>query len=484
MKAAPKRGHFASLELSTAELRELLGATVSRLETFLDTLPQQPVAHNAGSHRLARELAEPMPEQGSSYRHLLSVLFERVIPVGLNTTSPGYLAYIPGGGLPHAAVADLIADISNRYVGIWLGSPGGVQLEVNVLRWLCTLAGYSSAAGGLFTSGGSMANLGALIAARHHQLGEDFAQGVVYTSAQCHHSVKKAALAAGIRSANIRELPCDANFRLDPRVLAQAIHADRAAALKPFCVVASAGSTAVGAVDPLQALATLCQQEKLWFHVDAAYGGAFLFTERGQVALQGIAAADSITLDPHKGMFLPYGTGCLLVKDRQHLCAANALEAAYLPPSQTDADHWDFADMGPELSRDWRGLRVWLPLKMHGAAAFRAALNEKLDLAQAAAAEIAQLPGIEMVAPPQLSLFAFRHIPAGCTDEALDIHNRRLMSHINQKGRVFLTGVSLQDPLQNRTFFVIRVCVLSFRTHADRMAMLLEDLRAALELSM
>jgi len=267
-------------------------------------------------------------------------------------------------------------------------------------------------------------------------------------------------------------------------VLAQAITADRAVGLKPFCVVASAGSTAVGAVDPLQALATLCQQEKLWFHVDAAYGGAFLFTERGQVALQGIAAADSITLDPHKGMFLPYGTGCLLVKDRQHLCAANALEAAYLPPSQTDADHWDFADMGPELSRDWRGLRVWLPLKMHGAAAFRAALNEKLDLAQAAAAEIAQLPGIEMVAPPQLSLFAFRHIPAGCTDEALDIHNRRLMSHINQKGRVFLTGVSLQDPLQNRTFFVIRVCVLSFRTHADRMAMLLEDLRAALELSM
>ncbi|MBA2319819.1 MAG: decarboxylase, partial [Deltaproteobacteria bacterium] len=221
-----------------------------------------------------------------------------------------------------------------------------------------------------------------------------------------------------------------------------------------------------------------CEAEGLWLHVDAAYGGFFLLTERGRAALAGIARADSVTLDPHKGLFLPYGTGALVVRRLEDLRRANAVSASYLPASQTDGERWDFADLGPELSRDARGLRVWLPIVMHGADPFTRQLDEKLDLAHAAAAAVFALPGIRAVSPPTLSLFTFRWERPGAGDA--DADTRWLLARVNQRQRVFLTGATFHDPAVGREVFAIRVCVLSFRTHADRMAMLLEDLAAAM----
>lgn len=468
------------LEPDSATLREWTIRTLDRLLPFLDGLPQQPTHNLEGSHRLARELREGLPERGQSYRSLLGQLFERILPVSLNTASPGYLAYIPGGGLPQAGLADFIADLCNRYTGLWMPAPGLVQLEINVLRWFCTMVGYGPESGGILTTGGSLANLGAVVAARKALLPENFLNGILYTSSQAHHSLKKAAMVAGFPAQNFRELPVDASFRLDPEALRRQIAADRGAGKHPFFLAAHAGSTATGAVDDFPTLAEIAAEEKLWLHIDAAYGGFFLLTERGQKAMPAIARADSVTLDPHKGLFLPYGTGCLLVKDLHTLRAANAVTAAYLPPPQADADCWDFADLGPELSRDTRGLRVWLPLKLHGAGAFRDALNEKLDLARTAAEQFRVIPQLRIVSEPILSLFSFRLEPSHLPAEEWDGYNRRLLSRINKFQRVILTGVTLPDPRDQREIFVIRVCVLSFRTHQDRMEMLLEDLQAAL----
>ena len=472
--------HALPLELSGTQLRSLVNASLDRLVPWLDALPSQPTAALDGSARPARGFNEPMPEQGVSFGRLLASLFDRAIPTSLNTASPGYLAYIPGGGLPSTAVAELITLLTNRYTGLWMPAPGLVQLEISVIRWFCALAGYGPAAGGWLCSGGSMANLGAVVAAREAKLGEDLAGGRIYTSDQAHHSVLKAARVAGFPRSAVVVLPVDESFRIKLNDLSSAVAEDRAAGLRPFLVVGHAGSTPLGAVDDLEGLADVAAREGLWMHVDAAYGGFFLMTERGKAALRGIQRADSIALDPHKGLFLPYGTGCLVVSDRQALKAAFAEAASYLPTPQDDEDRWDFADLGPELSRPSRGLRVWLPFKLHGASAFREALDEKLDLAHSAAEAVRALPGVRIVAEPQLSLFAFRVEPAGLDAAALEGLNRRVLSRVNQRQRVMLTGTTLREPGNEADIFVIRVCVLSFRTHADRIGMLIEDLSAAI----
>ncbi len=469
------------LEPEPALFRQRVELVLDRLVPWLASLEKQPMHHTAGGRKLARAIREDLPEEGTSFRRLLGQLFERLIPASLNTASPGYLAYIPGGGLTEAAIADLIADVTNRYTGLWMPAPGLVQLEINVLRWLCAMVGFGEGSGGILTTGGSMANLGALVAARQDLLGEDFFQGVIYTSAQAHHSMRKAAIVAGFPRSAFREIPVDDAFRLRPELLRAAIAEDRAAGRRPLMVAAQAGSTAVGAVDPLDALADVCAQEGLWLHVDAAYGGFFCLTTRGKGTLRGIERADSVTLDPHKGLFLPYGTGALVVRDLKKLRAAHAVTASYLPAPQEDPDAWDFADLGPELSRDFRGLRVWLPLKLHGAKVFREALDEKLDLTRQLSDAVRLLPTVRIVSDPVLSLFSFRFEPPDRPEESWDAFNRKVMSGVNQRQRVLLTGVTIEDPKTQRPIFVIRACVLSFRTHADRIQMAADDLQAALE---
>ena len=472
------------METTPARFRALLDLAADHLERFLTTLPDQPMVRTAGGRKLARSLREPMPEGPVAAEALMRLLFERVLPRSFNTASAGYMAYIPGGGLPESGVADLIADVCNRYVGLWIAAPGAVQLEVNVIRWLCGLAGYGEAAGGVLTSGGSMANLSGLLCARE-RLGERFQDGVIYCSSQVHHSVRKAAKVIGFLEECIQVIEVDERYRMKVDVVRARMAEDRAAGRRPCAVVASAGTTATGAVDPLEALAGLCAEAGIWLHVDAAYGGSFLFTERGRSSLAGIGRADSITLDPHKGMFLPYGTGALLVRDRAALTGAHRMGASYLPASQTEEDLWDFADMSPELSRDFRGLRLWLPWKLHGSQGFRAMLDEKLDLAAWAADQVRGLPGVRLVAAPELSLFAFRWEPrraSGAGDRArVDRENRLLLQRVNAGQRVFLTGVEVPDPeAGGAPIFVIRVCVLSFRTHRARVEEAVEAIRTAI----
>jgi aromatic-L-amino-acid decarboxylase len=472
-KSVPAPTH--PLELSEGALREMVSAAMERIVEHLRSLPDQPMSYTDGAAELASSLRENLPETGQHYIHLLEQIFERGLALTYNTASPGYLAYIPGGGLPHAAVADLIADTVNRYVGVFVACPGLVQLEINVTRWHCQIVGYDDTAQGLLTTGGSMANFTAIYTARRERLPSDFLRGTLYCSDQVHHSITKAAMLAGFPQTNIRTVASDELYRMRLDVLSELIEQDRAKGMQPFLVVGSAGTVNTGAVDDLGAIADLAAKQGLWFHVDGAYGGFFVLTERGRNRLVGLERADSISLDPHKGLFLPYGTGCLVVRDGAALKRAHHVEADYMPALQDDPELIDFSECSPELSRDFRGLRVWLPIKMHGIETFRRTLDEKLDLAEWAHRELETIDDIEIVAEPQLSIVVFRLAPEGLDDEQLNALNRDLRDHINAKQNVFLTPTHLDGR------YVIRICVLNFRTHRDRMEQCLADIHTSVQ---
>lgn len=453
----------------------MVGLAVHEIGKWIAALPTQPMHKNRGAKRAVARLRRSMPENGEPFERILRDLFQEALPLGLNTASAGYLAYVPGGGLLHGSIADLITSAVNRYVGVWIAAPGLAQIEADVVDWCADIVGMPKATrGGLLTTGGSMANLIATFAARRAHFEGSFEKAVAYVSDQAHHSVEKALMLAGILERRL--LPTDARGRIRPAELTRAVRADRERGLVPFLVVANAGSTNTGAVDPLDAIADVAAKEKLWMHVDGAYGGFFALTERGKKQLAGIERADSVTLDPHKGLFIHYGTGCLVVRDAEALRRAHYVDAAYMPRMQEDRELVDFCEISPELSREARGVRVWLPMRMHGAGAFRAQLDEKIDLARYAARVLKRWPDIDLAFPPELSLLAFRVVPKGVTDPAeLDRVQRRVQSGVNRRQRVLLTS----STVHGRT--VLRICIVSFRTHRERVDQALEDLRAAID---
>src|SRR3954454_23372407 len=336
------------------ELVELGGKAVDFAARFVEDRYTAPNADLGDLDEVLARVAASPPSTGRSFDELLGLVDEAAAK-GFDPANPGFMGYIPGGGLYAAALGDFLACVVNRYTGLARPAPALVQLEQSVLQWLCGLFGLPSDAQGLLTPGGSMSTFAALVAARGARLGEQFLDGTLYVSDEVHHSVAKAAKIAGFPADALRVVPADEGLRLDPEALAEAVGRDRAAGRRPFLVVASAGTINAGMVDPLGAVADVAEREGLWLHVDAAYGGFFQLTDRGRVALGGIERADTITLDPHKGLFLPYGTGCLLARSGATLRAAHEVAAHYLP-GVTDGLP-DFSAYGPELTRDFRGLR-------------------------------------------------------------------------------------------------------------------------------
>jgi len=453
------------LEPDANEMRRLIDEAARRVIAHIESLPEQPAQNVEGATELARTLIEPLPRRGQAYETLLDFLFDEAIPRSFNAAGPGYLAYVPGGGIYHAAVADYIADAVNRYVGVCAAAPLLAQIEANVVRWFCEIVGYGKGSGGVLTTGGSLANLIAIVTARKEMLGDDFARATLYCGDQIHHAFQKSASLAGFPAANIREVGSDGEFRVRVDALEAAIARDRAAGFRPFLLAGSAGTTATGAVDDLAELARIARENAMWFHVDGAYGAFFNLTKRGRARLRSMAEADSVILDPHKTLFLPFGTGALVVRDAAKLRRAHSMHADYLPAFQEEDELVDFCELSPELSRDFRGLRVWLPLKLFGIEPFREQLDEKLDLAAYAAAELHKIEGIDVVAEPQLSILAFR-----VADD--DAKTRALMQRVNARNRVMLTPATVGGR------FVIRICIVSHRTHRDRIDMALEDIRA------
>jgi aromatic-L-amino-acid/L-tryptophan decarboxylase len=441
----------------------------SFLMQFIEGLPEAPASDLEELTEAASAFRESPPEEGTAFRELMDRV-GAATGKGFLTPGPGYLAYIPGGGLWAAAVADFVAAGVNKYVGVWNAAPPLAQIEATAIRWLCDLFGYPAEARGILTSGGSLSSLSAIVTARRAKLPEEFLDGTIYVTDQVHASVTKSAVVAGFPQRAVRTVPRDDQLRMDPGALQEMVRRDRAGDARPFLVVPSAGTTNTGVVDPLAHVADVAAEEDLWMHVDAAYGGPFQLTDRGREAFSGIERADSITLDPHKAMFLPYGTGALLVRDGSRLREAHSVHAEYLQDLAEEEEIPNFTDYSPELSRDFRGLRLWLPIKLHGLRAFREALDEKLDLTRFLYDELKQADGFELPWHPEVTVVAFRYTPhSGDADE----FNRRLLERVNASRRVFLSSTMIEGR------FVIRACIVSHRTHRDRIEEAAEIIRKA-----
>ncbi len=459
------------LEPGGARRKQLRNAAIASSERFLrriGTLRTYVDTEDKGTGLLA----VPISEDGIPIGAAIALLEQAVVRPGSNPASGGYLAYIPGGGIYHAALGDYLAAVSNKYAGIFFAAPGAVRMENMLVRWAADLVGYPAAAGGNIASGGSIASLVAIATARdaHGLKGADFASAVVYLTAQAHHCIEKALRIAGLGEVQVRRVPMDERFRMRPDALAQAVAADRSRGLRPWLIIASAGTTDTGAVDPLEAVAAVAERERCWFHVDAAYGGFFLLTEHGRSALKGIERSDSVVLDPHKGLFLPYGAGMVLVRDVHPLAETHHYVGSYMQDATREPGELSPADVSPELSKHFRALRMWLPLVLLGTKPFRAALDEKLLLARYFYREIPSL-GFEVGPPPDLSIVTFRWAPPGATLDRINRINQEIVDGVRRDGRVFLSSTMLDGR------FTLRLAVLAFRTHRKTIDLAIRVLR-------
>ena len=413
----------AHLDPSADDRRQLTRQAVDYAESFLSNLADMEAFRpDKGA---SKPLEQVFEEQGSDMAVLLEIFDSAVMHEGINAASGGQMGYIPGGGMYPCALGDFLADITNRYSGISYASPGAAKMEQELVKWMTGLVGFPSSAGGDLTSGGSIANLTAIVTARETMgiRARDVETSCIYMTADAHHCIDKSLRAAGLADCNKRAIPMDDRFRMDVAKLEQAIIEDKAAGLKPWLIVSSAGTTDTGSVDPTDAIAIIAEQHELWLHVDAAYGGFFLLCEEGRQVLRGLDKAHSIVLDPHKGMFLPYGSGAVLVRDVRWLAQSQAYQADYMQDAATNTGQYSPADLSLELTRPFRGLRFWLPLKLFGIAPFRSALAEKICLARYFHEQLEATANWEVGPYPELSVASFRYVPQSADADAFKQNN-------------------------------------------------------------
>ncbi|WP_048920080.1 pyridoxal phosphate-dependent decarboxylase family protein [Rufibacter radiotolerans] len=465
------------LEPDETERLRLQQAVEQYAQGFIQQLPTLP-AFVAQPDMGAGLLEAPIQEEPIAIEEALQLLQKQVDTPGINSASGNHLGYIPGGSLYTSALGDYLAAVTNKYAGIFFSAPGAVRMENMLLRWMAGMIGFPEDTAGNLTSGGSIASLIALATARDAQkiTSRMIPDAVVYMTAHAHHCLDKALRIAGLGECPVRHIEMDAAYRMSPQALEKAILADKASGLTPWLVIASAGTTDVGAVDPLQDLAHLAKKHGLWYHVDAAYGGFFALAASGKAKLKGIELADSVVMDPHKGLFIPYGSGAVLIKNAKQLGETHHYQANYMQDTLSSLGEVSPADVSPELSKHFRGLRIWLPLQLHGVKAFRIALEEKLFLAQYAYNKLQYMPGFETPVAPALSVVIFRYKPkAGIEANAF---NQNLIHEVQQDGRVFMSSTKLGEA------YMLRMAILSFRTHQDTIdtaLQVLQEKAAALE---
>lgn len=459
------RRRASPLESGQATRSDRLAAVARHGEAFLEAMPSQPVYKPRGDRSEALE-AMQITDTPAELDHILHLLDRYVDNVGYHLGSPRFFAYIPSGGLYESALADYHAAVINPYSGVGFSAPGAARMEEALLRWLSDLVGYPPSAGGDLASGGSMAATSAIIAARETAAirSRNVARHVVYLTVSTHHTFRKALHVAGLGDAVVRQIPLDERQRMRPDALLKQVRADKLAGLTPWLVAASAGATDTGAIDPLPRIADIARDEGLWFHVDAAYGGAFALCREGRRRLEGLEQSDSLILDPHKGFFLPCGIGVVLVRDGAKLYSAFHARGTYMQDVSEDTERSP-CDLSPELTRPFRALRFWLPFKLFGTAPFAAALEEKLLLAEYCHEQLARMPGIEVGPPPDLSVVTFRYLPE--TGDADDF-NRRLVTAIRDDGRAFLSSTTIDGK------FTIRLAILGHNSHREHVDTALE----------
>lgn len=440
------RGLMSGIPLVlSAEQRAVMGRQVLEfLDGWLDRRDSAPASWPEPDDQLLETLLDEPGEDGRNLADLLDAV-GKATDTGFDTAGGGFLSYIPSGGLHAAALGALIGSVTNQYTGAPHASPGMTAIEESVIRWMIQLFGLPSSSQGVLTSGGSIANQIAVVTARS-RFGDEFRDGVIYLSTRAHHSIEKAARIAGISASRIKAVDTDDHLQLDPNSLQRSIAEDCKRGLRPMMVVANAGTTDSGAIDPLHACADIAMEAGAWFHVDAAYGGFFQLTERGSARLAGIERADSITVDAHKSLFLPFGVGGLLIRDPATVVEAHEGAGAYMQ-DVTGGELPSYFEMGPELTRPNRGIQVWLALNLHGVGAFRNELDRMLDLATHAAGRIRLIPSMELITDPPLSVVVFRA-------SAGDDQTRLILEALLESRDVHVSSTTIDGDLYLRLAFL------------------------------
>jgi len=448
-------------------------ATVDALVARLADPGADPVLRRADAAEMRSRLGGPPPEQPGDYGAVLSRVIADVLPYAARADHPGYFAFIPSFTTWPAALAELTAAAANPYCGAWMEAAGPAQIELEVIDWFRTWLGMPASAAGVLVSGGSAANLTALLAARE-AAGGPSGDTVMYVSDQAHSSLARTARAMGLRPQQVRVLPTDERWRLLPGTVAAAVQADRGTGRVPFALCASAGSTNTGAVDPLEDLADICATERLWLHVDAAYGGFAALTPKGRAALAGIGRADSVTLDPHKWLYQPLECGSVLIRDGALLERTFAIHPDYLESGATrGAGEVNFADLGLQLSRGFRALKVWVTVQTFGLAAFRAAIQRNLELAELAETLIRSQPGLTLMAPATLGIVCFRREWPGCDEAETERRGQALADDLERSGAALVSTTRLAGR------HAVRLCILNPTSSEEHIRQVIEHFAGA-----
>jgi len=484
---APRPAPFPALDWD-ADRAQAFGDEIVRVwADLLRRLPELPVARHENAGAVRRGVVLPVPDEplpdAEIVEHLRSLTFEW-------STYPGhrrFMAYITGAGTVPGAAADLLAAGLNMNLGGWRLSPGPTEIERALIRWFAGVFGLPAGAGGLLVSGGAMANFTALKAARDQQLGVGVREeGVatagpvaVYASSEVHVTTDRALDMLGLGTRCLRKIGVDDGWRMRIDALRDAVRRDREAGTRPGVVVATAGTVATGAIDPLDEIADVCEREGMWMHVDGAYGAPSALAQDLRPLLRGIERADSIAFDPHKWMYTPHSGGCVVVRDERTLEDSFGAPASYIHEDTERLGHEvDLGHLGPQFSRGFQALKIWVSLLAHGRRAYGERISHDAALARYLAARVDAHPSFELSAPVTLSICCFRFVPQdlaarGHADPAareryLNALNERIMTEIQLDGRVYISNAVLGER------FVLRACVVNFRTEADDMDAVLD----------
>jgi aromatic-L-amino-acid/L-tryptophan decarboxylase len=467
-------GRHAPLAMDAATFRKLGHRLVDQLAGFLESLPFGPVTRDEAPSvvRDALDLACPLPEMGTDPGPLLEETAQRLFAHSLFNGHPRFFGYITAPPAPIGILGDFLAAALNPNVGAWTLSPAATEVESQTVRWIAELIGYPVNCGGLLVSGGNMANFVCFLAARTAKAGWDVRKdGVskdsgrrlrVYCSGETHTWIQKATDLGGVGTDSIRWIATNSKLRMDVSALRRQIEADTAAGDVPFLVVGTAGSVSTGAIDPLPEISVLCKEYGLWFHVDGAYGGFAAALPQADDDLRGLALADSVAVDPHKWLYAPLEAGCALVRDPEMLRAA----FAYHPPYyHFDEQATNYVDYGPQNSRGFRALKVWLALRQVGAAGYRKMIMDDIRLSRAMAQAISRHAELELMTQ-ELSITTFRYVPSDLREQLtqsevelhLDALNRELVDRLQHGGETFISNAVVGG------HYVLRACIVNFHT--------------------
>lgn len=446
------------------EMGELMKGFVDSTLDFYEHMGTQNVAREADDETIHRLKSRGIPAKGRPVKEVFEEMERDVYANQSLVQHPRCFACVPSPVSLFSWMGDIMTNAYDPHAGSWLNASGAGCIEQETIRWMCGLAGYPETAGGLFVSGGSMANLTALTAARDAKLTyADRELGVAYVSDQTHSSVTKGLHIIGFRPDQVRSIPSDSAFRMKIPELRAAIEADLRAGKKPFAVIATAGTTNTGSIDPLEEIAGICENFSLWMHVDGAYGASVLVSNTHRGLLKGVERSDSLSWDAHKWLMQTYGCSAVLVRDPRYLARTFAVHPEYLKDASAGEGEANFWDLGPELTRPARSLKLWITLQIMGSDAMSDMIDHGYKLAETAEKALRRLPDWEIISPAAQAVINFRYAPAGLSDRALDELNQKISRELCAGGFAQVLTTELNGKK------VLRICALNPATTREDM---------------